>query len=298
MAKDVARSAESYAKEELLLSMLPAILLAKGFQRVVVRRIGAMKFLDVERSDGRAVTFWLKQGWSDTRDYSAIQFGMLGGVNPAANPDSVFIDFVATRTANAKERGATYALLVHMYDNRVTNYVVLPIDKVVEAYVAQIGGWPRRARATKMPTMFFEDSRNLPDAGYVDVVTAFEVPLEVLSGTKQGDGSQNKVGSKKITAEIEVRMAQAAFRMAVGARHGWKCAISGVALREVLDAAHLPDRDWRLHNEATDGILLRTDLHRLLDRGLAEIRDNLFWVAPGARVGPYLEFHNKPVTLD
>lgn len=295
MAKDVARSAESYAKEELLLSLLPAVLLAKGFEKVVVHRVGAMKFVDVWRSDGTTIKLWLKQGWSDTRDYSAIQFGMLGGTNPAANPDSVFIDFVAARTANAKERGAAYALLVHMYENRITNYVVLPIDNVIDAYVAQIGGWPRRARATKMPTMFFEDSRGLPDAGYVEVVTAFEVPLEVLSGSRQETEISSKTRSKKITAEIEVRMAQAAFRMAVGGRYGWKCALSGVALREVLDAAHLPNRDWRLHNEASDGVLLRADLHRLLDRGLAEIKDGHFLISPSARIGIYEQFHGKRI---
>lgn len=297
MAKEVARSLESYAKEELLLSMLPGVLQAKGFERVIVRRVGAMKFLDVNRSDGIPLTFWLKQGWSDTRDYSAIQFGMLRGHNPASNPDSTFIDFVAGRTASAKAHGAAYALLVHMYESRVTNYVTLPIDKVVDAYVAQIRGWPKRARATKMPTLFFEDSRNLPDAGYVEVVTALDVPLEVLSGVERSRGRPGRSGSKKITAEIEVRMAQDAFRMAVGTRCGWKCVLSGVTLREVLDAAHLPGRNWRLHNEASDGILLRADLHRLLDRGLAEIQGDHFWLAPSARFGMYAEFHGKAVLI-
>ena len=55
------------------------------------------------------------------------------------------------------------------------------------------------------------------------------------------------------------------------------CAVSGAAPECTLDAAHLPGRDWRLgHNAADDAILLRADLHRLLDAGLAQI-DGGIW---------------------
>jgi hypothetical protein len=50
----------------------------------------------------------------------------------------------------------------------------------------------------------------------------------------------------------------------------------------VLDAAHLPDTSWRAgENEAIDGILLRADLHRLLDAGLLRIDDGVVHVAVG-----------------
>lgn len=295
MSKDKARNPESYANEELLLAMLPGLLEGKGFVKAVTRRKGAMKFVDATALDGSIVTFWMKQGWSNTRDYSAIQFGMLPSPDAVSLPDSAFMDFVASRTASAKSQGASHALLVHMHDAKISNYVAMPIDDIARAYSAQIAGWPKRARATKMPTLFFEDSRNLHDAGYVQVVTEFEVDLESLSGSQPHENTLTKSASKKITAEIERRMAQAAFRLAVGERCRWKCALSGVALREVLDAAHLPGRNWRFHNEATDGVLLRADLHRLLDRGLAEIREGHFWISTAARLGPYLEFHNRTI---
>jgi len=45
-------------------------------------------------------------------------------------------------------------------------------------------------------------------------------------------------------------------------------------LPEALEAAHLLGRDWRLgHNRASDGLLLRRDLHTLYDRGLLRITD-------------------------
>ena len=52
---------------------------------------------------------------------------------------------------------------------------------------------------------------------------------------------------------------------------GGRCAVTGCDVPELLDAAHL--RSWRLDDE---GVLLRTDLHRMLDRGLAEVRDGCF----------------------
>ena len=43
---------------------------------------------------------------------------------------------------------------------------------------------------------------------------------------------------------------------------------------ETLEAAHLLDRDWRKgQNSASDGILLRRDLHTLYDRRLLRLTD-------------------------
>ncbi|WP_413466214.1 hypothetical protein [Hydrogenophaga taeniospiralis] len=63
----------------------------------------------------------------------------------------------------------------------------------------------------------------------------------------------------------------------------------------MLDAAHLPGKNWRTDNQAEDGFLIRTDLHRLLDRRLAELRDGKFWLAEGLRRGDYAALHNKPL---
>jgi hypothetical protein len=169
---------------------------------------------------------------------------MLSGSAAANLPDSAFIDFVAARTVSAREQGASHALLVHMYDAKIKDYVAMRIDDVAVAYKAQIAGWPRRARATKMPTLFFEDNRNLHNTGYVQVVTDLEVSIESLCGPHQDAATVlSGAASKKITAEIERRMQQHLFRIVVGARFNWKCPVSGAKLREVLDAAHLPGRN-------------------------------------------------------
>lgn len=125
MSKDQARSPKSYENEELLLAMLPELLEQNGFACVTTIRTGSMKFVDARASDGSKVRFWLKQGWTDSRNYSAIQFGLFSVPEPGKLPDSHFTDYVADRVASAKAKGATHALLVHMVDSRNTNYVAL-----------------------------------------------------------------------------------------------------------------------------------------------------------------------------
>jgi hypothetical protein len=94
------------------------------------------------------------------------------------------------------------------------------------------------------------------------------------------------------TRDAEMRPEQRAFREAVGNAWGWRCAISGEDVREVLDAAHLPGTSWRAgHNDAEHGILLRTDIHRLFERGLLRIEGGIVRVG----VGSYVAFDGKVI---
>lgn len=295
MSKDQARSPKSYENEGRLLAMLPELLEQKGFVGAIAIRTGGMKFIDARASDGSKVRFWLKQGWTDTLNYSAIQFGLFGGSDPQHLVDSHFTDYVADRVANAKARGATHALLVHMVDSWITNYVSLTVDDVAEAYRQQMAFWPKRARNTKTPTLWFEDSRNGPDADCITAVTNLELSLSSICGLSIDP--KGSPGSKRITAELEVRMRQQAFRLLVGKRCKWRCVVSGTDVKAVLDAAHLPGKNWRTENDANDGVLIRTDLHRLLDCGLAELRNGKFWLAESVRHGEYTNFHNHPLDI-
>lgn len=295
MSKSLARSPQSYENEEQLLELLPELLEQKGFSAVTTTRDHAMKFIDARASDGSSVRFWLKQGWTGSRAYSAIQFGLFKVPNPESLPDSYFIEFVAARVASAKDNGASHALLVHMIDARITNYVALEIDDVAQAYRRQMVRWRRRARNTKTPTLWFEDSRDVPEADCISAVTGLELPLSAICGlTEPAKGS---VDSRKVTAEIELRLRQRAFRLRVGNRCNWRCVVSGTDVKAVLDAAHLPGKNWRCDNKAEDGVLVRVDLHRLLDKNLAELRNGRFWVDETVRQGEYAMFHDRPLAV-
>jgi hypothetical protein len=298
MSKERARGPQSYLDEQLVLAMIPELLRAKGFEAVRVEKRRGRKFLVADPADGDPVVFWLKQGWSNTRLYSAIQFGMIAERrDPASQADSVFVDHVARQAAGAESRGATHVLMVHMHRSSIRNYVALRVEDLVSAYRRQMQGWPKRARNTKMPTLYFEDGRDLRDVGLVEAVTDLEIPLEDLAGAPaEVPASASEAGSRKITAEVERRLKQQVFRVRVGERYGWTCALSGTSVREVLEAAHLPGRDWRVANAAADGVLLRADLHRLLDRGIAEIRGDRFTIIHAARAGEYMEYDGALIT--
>ena len=60
-----------------------------------------------------------------------------------------------------------------------------------------------------------------------------------------------------------------------------------------LDAAGIKGEAVR----SEDGVLVRAGLHRLLDRGLAEIKGGTFVVAAAARSGEHAQFHNRVVPL-
>ncbi len=74
--------------------------------------------------------------------------------------------------------------------------------------------------------------------------------------------------------QTEVRVQQSAFRRVVFLACNGCCVVSGCDVPEALEAAHLLGRDWRVgHNEASDGILLRRDLHAMYDAGLLMISE-------------------------
>lgn len=95
-------------------------------------------------------------------------------------------------------------------------------------------------------------------------------------------------------AIVASRPDQAAFRRKVYEACGGKCVISGCDVDKALDAAHKHGRDWRLgHNKATDGYLLRKDLHALYDKNLLIIKeDGAVALAPEAQ-DHYKEFAGR-----
>ncbi|WP_186223662.1 HNH endonuclease signature motif containing protein [Burkholderia gladioli] len=74
---------------------------------------------------------------------------------------------------------------------------------------------------------------------------------------------------------VESRPDQAAFRRRVYLACKGACVISGCTVLKALDAAHKHGRDWKLgHNTASDGYLMRKDLHALYDNHLLWISDD------------------------
>jgi putative restriction endonuclease len=70
---------------------------------------------------------------------------------------------------------------------------------------------------------------------------------------------------------VEDRIGQGLFRSRVTDAYGRRCAVTGERTLPVLEAAHIVPYARKGPNRVDNGLLLRSDLHRLFDRGLVTI---------------------------
>jgi HNH endonuclease len=102
-----------------------------------------------------------------------------------------------------------------------------------------------------------------------------------------------------VLASLVRRQGQAAFRRELFRTYGGKCAITGWAVADVLEAAHIVPYRGKHTNHVTNGILLRSDLHVLFDLHLLEINPETYSVRidPTLHDTPYQEMHGRKLLL-
>lgn len=101
----------------------------------------------------------------------------------------------------------------------------------------------------------------------------FRLHVEKPDGTRvsgEGPGQSEHERIQK-WAHRKTRPDQQEFRRKIAERDGLKCAITGCAVPEVLDAAHLAPRAPGGSDDPANGMILRADIHRLFDAGLLSI---------------------------
>lgn len=98
---------------------------------------------------------------------------------------------------------------------------------------------------------------------------------------------------------IRARRGQAKFRKKLIESHGGKCMITGCALLDLLEAAHIQPYKGAPDNDIRNGLLLRADLHTLFDLNLMAIDPSTFEVAfsTGAREAGYGHLHGLKLVL-
>lgn len=87
-------------------------------------------------------------------------------------------------------------------------------------------------------------------------------------------------GRKKIERMVTQRQGQPAFRNALMDAYERRCAVTGCAIDDVLEAAHISPYLGEHTNHVTNGLLLRADIHTLFDRGLIKVDRNYGVSAP------------------
>lgn len=95
----------------------------------------------------------------------------------------------------------------------------------------------------------------------------------------------------RIMRTITQRRGQKKFRDSLLDAYGRKCAITGCSIVDVLEAAHITPYLGPDTNHAANGLLLRADLHTLLDCGLLAIdpATHSVMLSPGVRESPDYE---------
>ena len=125
--------------------------------------------------------------------------------------------------------------------------------------------------------------------------------------TRPQEESHHSIDRRYSTIDAKVRLHQAEFRELVLSAYGRRCAISGLPIPDLLQAAHIiPDRDERGRPEVTNGICLSTLHHSAYDRNLLGIDpDGKIHIANAVldqHDGPTLEmaikgFHGRRIRL-
>jgi hypothetical protein len=97
--------------------------------------------------------------------------------------------------------------------------------------------------------------------------------------------------------QIKERRGQSAFRNALIAAYRGRCAVTGCRVLDVLEAAHIQPHLGEWTNTPSNGLLLRADLHTLLDCSLLAVEPDTLRVvvAPSIRGSSYGTLHGRPL---
>jgi len=100
---------------------------------------------------------------------------------------------------------------------------------------------------------------------------------------------------------VRPRLGQGAFRLTVTDAYERRCAVSGEKTLPILDAAHIRSFSEGGEHDPANGLLLRTDIHRLFDLGYVTVsEDHRFEVSQRLKADfdngrHYYELHGSPV---
>jgi putative restriction endonuclease len=144
----------------------------------------------------------------------------------------------------------------------LSNVVVLPESE----FVASPSDWKRNVvRLAGYDLKVGEGARvwdQLRELDAVATTPAFSPLLHVPGGYAE-------------PALVAARRGQGAFRLMVMDAYARRCAITGERTLPVLEAAHIKPFAQDAKHEVRNGILMRSDIHRLYDRGLVTVDSDL-----------------------
>lgn len=136
-----------------------------------------------------------------------------------------------------------------------------------ENWIANPNGWASNIVRGRYYDTYKSDGANL----WASVQERFKSPL--TSGLPdQVQETSARYGEPTL---IKPRLGQGAFRVVVTDAYRRRCAITGESTLPVLEAAHIRPFAKSGVNEVSNGMLLRSDFHKLFDAGLVTVTPEL-----------------------
>ena len=194
------------------------------------------------------------------------------------HPEWITLDGKKAGDPEPKKRAGVIAYLTHG-GNRYQVDTNARLDNLIASYRAWEDG--KVAYPVVVAPSRGGNRKLNPAPGAADQKGFFIYNLEPFSAediTVEGDGLNTAVGADHLgqidalTREQTNRLKRdAAFRRRALRIWAGKCALTGCEDETVLDAAHLDAHASTGDNRAINSIVLRCDLHRLMDSGLLSI---------------------------
>ena len=106
-------------------------------------------------------------------------------------------------------------------------------------------------------------------------------------------------GASRVAIWAMRREKQQVFRAELQAAYSGRCAVTGVGVAEVLQAAHILNYSGPSSQRVSNGILLRADVHLLFDRHLLTVDPSSMRVllAPSLAASHYRRFEQNPLAI-
>ena len=166
-----------------------------------------------------------------------------------------------------------------------------------------------------LATPFFLDEDNwipVPQSWSSSIVQGKTYDTETEEGKQLFDAVQNKLTLNTVVREegsrygepqiIAPRLGQGGFRVIVTEAYHRRCAITGEKTLPVLNASHIKPYSKEGPHIASNGLLLRQDIHTLFDRGYITINeDHVVEVSKRIKADygngkEYYAYHGKPLS--
>lgn len=143
-------------------------------------------------------------------------------------------------------------------------------------WVEQPRDWPKQAVQGKTYDLTTGEGKRVWDACQARASALARADEALTTLRSPGDGP--RFGAP---LEVRPRLGQGIFRVAVLDAYGRACAVTEEHSLPVLEAAHIRPYGEGGDHELRNGLLLRSDLHRLFDKGYVTVTPDLkFHVSP------------------